>query len=231
MKLCAITVASDRSHPGLKRLRKSLDHHGWNLFFAGEPGPWLGFTTKLLGVRDLLPKLKADNYTHVMFTDAYDTIVIGGPAEVLNTYTKCYPEKSLILSCEIACWPDADKEKSYPKLSRSKWKHVNSGGYVGEIDLLIKILEGCEKCEDDQRWFTDKYLNGIPIDAIFRDDGCKIFQTLGHVYPWPHQKWSDSFGFDGCRPVNWETETRPVVWHQQGGGSTNNYAPWLFKEE
>ncbi len=238
VRICAVTVASDRNHPGLKRLQRSLDHHGWVLKFAGEPGPWLGFHTKLCGVRDLLPKLREENWTHVLFTDAYDTIAVGGPAEVRHLIRHTGWEKGLVMSCEIACWPTGPedaKPEDYPQLAGSKWKHINSGNYLSEIGLLEKVLEGCESSTDDQRWFTKKYLDGwskeTPPGPIYRDDHCRLFQTLAHVWPWPHQKWSDDFGWDGTRPVNWTTGTRPIFYHMNGGGAANNYAPWLFKEE
>jgi hypothetical protein len=102
---------------------------------------------------------------------------------------------------------------------------------VAEIASLEKLLVGCEKSVDDQRWFTDKFLHQQPDVRIGLDYNCDFAQTFAHCWPWPHQKWSDHFGLEGGRVVNWTMRgSKPVVVHANGGGASSNYAAWAMDD-
>lgn len=222
IKLALVTVASDLEHYGLRRLRWYCEKWGWDLRVVGDPKQYRGFTSKLVGVRDALPGLIEEGVTHVVFTDAYDTVVVGPPIEVSDLIWRDMTVRrdGMLLSAEIACWPDDSKRHLYPSHD-SRWKYVNSGGYVAEIGLLSWLLEGCESCTDDQRWFTDAYLSSLKKDSMWygmieRDCRCRIFQTLGHVYPHASQHWTDTFAVVEGRPLNTDQHTSPLFWHFNG---------------
>lgn len=212
-KIVVVTYASDPKHEGLLKLARTLAAWGWE--FRPQVGPWQGFVSKLRGVHAALPKLAEEGFTHVLFTDAYDTVCVGPPDAVIP-----YCDDGILLSCEKACWPDAGLAKSYPSSPRSEWCHVNSGGYLGAIPALYAALMNADG--DDQLWLTKKFLSdeNKMTDAIKRDDGCEVFQTVGHtVLPWC--KWNEVFEkHDDCgcpgRVYNKITGTYPVFVHGNG---------------
>ncbi len=98
----------------------------------------------------------------------------------------------------------------------SRWRYVNSGGYLCPIPLLQEILAGANG--DDQLFVTLKYLSEWNKDEKYiRRDKCEVFQTLGHTVqewaPWDvtFEKLSDG------RIRNKETGTTPVFFHGNGG--------------
>ena len=211
-KLAVVTYASDPTHLGLIRLARTLSAWGWD--FRPIIGEWRGFASKMNGVYAALPQLESEGYTHVLFTDAYDTVCCGTPDRMDG-----YLNSATYVSTEIACWPDPSKASEYPLLTAqtTRWKHVNSGGYVGPISSLKKILAGAEG--DDQLWLTNKYLESVRGlgETIFRDVGCNVFQTLAHtVLPWSPWEYTFVKEADG-RVMNRETGNRPVFFHGNGG--------------
>jgi len=220
IKLALLTVASNRQHPGHQRLIRSCQRHGWDLRYAGEPGAWLGVGTKLTLVQEILPRLTIEGYTHVLFTDGNDTIAVGGPEEFIGTYKTLFGDTSFAMSTEIVCWPDEHLKWMYPVYKNSKWEYLNSGNYIAPIWLLEKSLQGCDTTQDDQRFFTAKYLNhSIPI---MRDDICSLFQSTAGCPIKPGNLTPDEFHFEldrnfDERPVNSVTGNKPIFWHGNGG--------------
>lgn len=206
VRLVVVTYASDGRHPGLIKLGRTL--RAWGHEFRPIVGDWRGFASKLTGVHAQLPKLAAEGFTHLLFTDAYDTVCVGPPAAVLPHCTD-----RMLVSCEKACWPDPSLMDKYPPGPRSPWCHVNSGGYVGPIPLIYDALMNASG--DDQLWLTRKYLAQTD-GRIIRDDNCELFQTTGHtVVPW--ETWDKNFAkLGGGRIRNTRTGTSPCLIHGNG---------------
>lgn len=217
VKVVVVTYASDPKNEGLVKLSRTLSAWGWE--FRPIIGPWRGFESKLQGVHSKLPDLAAEGFTHVLFTDAYDTVCVGPPDAVLP-----YCTDKMLVSCEKACWPDANLASQYPSSSRSPWCHVNSGGYIGPIPVLYDVLMNATG--DDQLWLTRKYLSdwnifrtgaGYYEKHIKRDDLCEVFQTTGHtVLPWA--TWDVTFDKVHAtrRVANKVTNTQPLFIHGNG---------------
>lgn len=204
-----VTVSSEQQEPGLLRLLKSISRFKWRA--AAVHLPWIGFKTKLIGVRSVLITAKRAGHDCIVFTDAFDTLALAGP-EVIEQH---FDGTGALISCEKAVWPDPSKAPLYPPNPKSEWCYINSGGYIAEIDFLGDVLlEGCDKAEDDQLFLTEKFLTGNPL--IRRDDGCNLFQTLAHCYSWPHQHWSDTFELVDGRVRNKVTNTMPAFVHGNG---------------
>lgn len=205
-KLVVTTYTNDPNNPGYRRLASTLKAWRWN--FQPIIGPYNGFTSKLKGVEDQLEYFKEQGFTHLLFTDAFDTVCCGPPSKVDKFLTD-----KILISCECACWPVPDLESKYPKVVASRWRYVNSGGYVGPIDLIKEMITGGEG--DDQLWWTLKFLN--EQNRIELDNTCKLFQSTAHtVQEWA--PWNKTFEKleDGC-VLNKETGTTPMFFHGNGG--------------
>lgn len=209
MNPALVTIASDRRVQGLHDLRESAARHGWSFYdFIRE---WRGFPTKLIGVRDELPNLKRLGHTHVVFTDAYDTVAVGPPSAITD-----HLNEGMLISCEKACWPKAELSPFYEPCP-TDWKYLNSGGYLADIDFLGDvILKGCDDARvlDDQLFMHEKYLSGIP--KILLDQTCSVFQTVAHCFSFKHQHWSGIFENIDGRLKNKQTGTFPVLVHGNG---------------
>lgn len=224
-----VTCCSHPDHPGVARLVRTAKAAGFPITVLGPESnrPWRGFPSKLIWLRDHIPNIRQGGYDITIFVDAFDTLVYGSPAELELKFSLLGSGWKALVSTEKACWPDADKALLYPPVAASEWKHVNSGGYLCRTDYLDELLAGCDDqaVVDDQRFLTSKYL--ADQDVILRDDYCNIFQTMAHCKSWDWQKWEDTFVIVGDRPHNVVTNTCPLFWHANGGGSSSNYHSWL----
>lgn len=224
MKVCVISVCHDATHRGLHRLNRSLLRHGWT--HTSIIKPWRGFKTKLISMRDFVPRAREEGFTHLLHTDAFDTMFFAGQEELEAKLKQIgYDGTGAVLSCEKASWPDPELAKFYPPNPKSVWCHINSGQYLVNVDYVETLLDGCDDCVDDQLFLTQKYLADQalnPEPKILRDDGCLIFQSLAHANP-----WHETFEVVGDHVLNKVTNTHPIAIHASGGGSSSNYHSWL----
>jgi len=209
-KLVVTTFASNPQHPGFLRLAATVKAWGWN--WMPMFGEWRGdFSDKFRAVVRNEPMFRSMGYTHILFTDAYDTACVG-PPEAIERFIAA---NKMGVSCEKACWPDESLKDRYPQTT-SEWKYVNSGQYFGPIDLVMKVLEGATG--DDQLWLTHKYF--ADPHNIELDDKCEAFQSLAHCI---HQNvpWTETFRkLPNGRLFNRKTGTQPLFVHANGGPGT-----------
>ena len=241
MSLAVVCVCNDPHHPGLARLARSLDRHGY-AFRPVFVRVFRGFFTKIDGVRDSLPGLRSQGVTHVLATDAYDVLALGPPAELEPHLTP-----GCLFSAEKAPWPivpDRCLKDKYPPQPEgsSEWQYVNSGGYVGEIDFLGDYVLagefplgeewiGTDKAHKDHAWDDQLYMASRYLSCPRRDtpEGCRIdrrcelFQTTGHTHVpesvpgWgPQYRRPATFEWGSGRVFNKKTGTFPVFVHGNG---------------
>lgn len=220
--IAIIGYASHFNHPNVQVLQSTLEHWGWGkLQLWGGSGYYLGHHIKLDYLKSALPMLKARGFSHFIALDTFDTICFKEPnMQLLDIGDK------LMLSCELACWPDSSLESSYPKkigrYGETLWRHVNSGGIFGSIDLTIELMKEypSQSYHDDQLYWTHVYLkeskkeeaNGAEC-RVFTDSDCQLFQTTGHCNPWSKFFTKNEDG----TITNEKTLTRPAFWHANGG--------------
>jgi hypothetical protein len=214
MKIKVLTFSNMPDHPGLRALELSLIKHGWD--YSIITGSWQGFGTKPQSVYNSLKDLEEHGYTHVLFTDAHDTVFLQSP-DALNR--QVFEPGFAYISAEKACWPDADRapEYGYHTPPPSPWCYVNSGQYLMPIPMFREIFEfmPCEDREDDQRWLTTAYLSHRW--KMILDINCKIFQSI--AFP----AMGDFMSKDG-KLLNTITRTQPIAAH--GNGKTP--LEWLY---
>ena len=172
-KFMLITVATE-DNDQLERFRKSCEYFNvpykilglgkeWNGGEA-ENGVLKGFGggQKINLLRDEL-KSWSDVKNHViMFTDSYDVVLLQNPQEILNKFRQF--NSNIIFSSEKTCWPSPELSEKYPE-SLTEYKYLNSGGFIGYVsDILELIKDEIDDKDDDQLYYTQKYLSSLEVN-------------------------------------------------------------------
>lgn len=154
----------------------------------------------------------------IIICDTFDLIPISKKEEILDKYQKIASGK-VLFSSELYCWPDKSLANTYPHTD-NKYKFLNSGtimGYRNDIYNIIKE-EPIKDNEDDQLFFTKKYLSG---KNIILDHNCEIFQTINGA--------SQDLSIFKNRIYNKYTNSYPIFLHGNGPSKNllNNYENYL----
>ncbi len=219
--LSAFTVATHRC-PELQRLLDSGRRYGVAIQPLGLGSPWRGGEMaagagggqKINLLRPALRALPAQR--PVLFVDGYDTLISGHVADILSAWER-EAEKAPLFAAEVYCWPDADRAGEYPQTD-TPYRFLNSGAFIGRAGALLRIIEAdIADHEDDQRYYTERFLSdeyGIRLDA-----GCGLFQCV-------HGAQEDLCPDEGRGMLyNRRTESWPAVIHANGPSK-----PWLEQE-
>jgi hypothetical protein len=140
---------------------------------------WNGYIDKIVAMQNILQKHSPNDI--ICFIDAYDVLInqnLEYLAEKFNYYN-C----DLLIGAELNCFPDKYKFL-YPDIN-SKYKYVNSGGYIGykyALDHLFNWKSHHEIfniCHDggDQSYFTEYFISNHS-HKIKLDTECLIFQNM-----------------------------------------------------
>lgn len=235
MNIQVVLYTSEFQHPGLLLLKETLRAWDWpEPYVYGGEGRWMGHPWKLQSLRREIPRIKdKTGATHIVFVDSWDTVCCGPMAAVAD---ECCG-RSTLLAGESICFPDQERETEYQFENRSRWRFVNGGGLVGDIDFIGDVLlDGVDSADCDQRFLTRFYLNRLyctpPPFGVSVDDRCKIFQTLGGC-----ETWSDFFQVINnqheARVFNTQTGSFPIFIHGNARtdmswvpGCVGKWQPW-----
>lgn len=227
-----------------KRFIKSLEHFNIeykilglsNVKFSME-GPGGGFKVKLL--KDYFKTTKISDDTLIIFTDSFDVIFNDNGKNIISKYYKLANidktvknidlanRGKIVFSAELACWPDTELTIKYPEVD-TKYKYLNSGGFMGYFKDIKKLIETrIDNLDDDQLYYTKKFLE--PESNIILDYKCEIFQTLYNVS-------SDiQINIDRSEVINKYTKSSPSIIHGNSNSkpffnSLANYIPNRWSE-
>lgn len=169
------TIAThDKGYLG--SLKDSCEKNNLDLHVIGFGEPWEGFQTKLKLIQQTLDRLSDD--TICLFTDAYDSIIIGNEEEILDRYYQfnepfvfsSYAGKALFVS-EFFFGKTCGENES-----------LNSGGFIGRVgDLKSFFHEVCAKKKcigkdiDDQK-IINEYCQKTPIALDTKNSLFYIFE-------------------------------------------------------
>lgn len=212
VKLAIIGYASHFSHPNIPLLQHSLNKFGWpEMMLYGGDCYYPGHRVKLEYLKKALPELDQKGYTHFIALDVFDTLCFNYMFDF-----KWIENINLMLSTELACWPDPSLEPKYQHSpNKSLWKHINSGGILGNILYTMYMMDTnpIDHFEDDQLYWTHVYLNHKDsYTPVFSDHKCMLFQTTAHCNPWER-----FFSYEGENIVNNMLGSKPAFWHANGG--------------
>jgi len=185
---------------------------------------WKGYQDKIYHMKKVLSSL--DNNDICCFVDAYDIIVYGDEKEIIRKYLRY--EKEIVFGAELGCFPECliplyenNQEKSFT----TQYRYLNSGGYIGRVDSLKKMLtwrsdEEIEKiCKQgtDQYFYNLFYLDqlGQKNKTICLDIHQSIFQNICKV------DFSDFLFMEG-RLYNRILKELPAFVHLNGFKSYND---------
>lgn len=209
-------------HEQADLLLRSAKVHGITVDLYGGDAPWPGWTQGKL--TDLVPELerRAGDYTHVLFMDAFDSLIFGPSSEIERAYRE-YGSPPVLLSAEKNCWPqsidyrrykyDLPNGGMYGRDSLSSWRYLNPGGWIAEIpyaiDRIRLMLSKWNFQNDDMSYWQEAYLSGDLPGAVI-DTWCSLFQCMVAT----SQVSEVVMGENG--PVNLVTATAPLVVHWNG---------------
>jgi hypothetical protein len=125
----------------------------------------------------------------VLFTDAYDTLIIEHATNVLHKFVSS--DADLLFSAEknLYPWQGRDEVKAFFERFDSKWRFLNSGGYIGYgwairdmVDHVSRLAMAHQVFDHSldqalaQEYFISRYNGTDPRVKI--DTACRIFGTL-----------------------------------------------------
>lgn len=215
MKLIVVTTCDNLNNERHLKLKASLDMFGYQYECIYHP---FTFGTQLNVIKSWANSYAGDA-THMLYTDAFDTLALAGPDEVEQKLLKIRFESEcrMLISAEKNCYPHPERAIDYPNPG-TPWKYVNGGGWIAEIEYFKYLCskENLNPSSHDQVWLMEAYLNNR--DEIKLDSNCEIFQTIAFSYK---EEWSQQ----GNRLVNVALNTIPVFFH--GNGHTD--MDWVYK--
>lgn len=172
------TVADKRDHPTFFFLEHSCAQSDCDLEVIGEGLPYFGNGTKFIHMRAYLDSLPEDDI--VLFTDAFDTMVIKSKEELLETFLSFNSPLVLSGGRELPKTLDLQVDESLiPAFDLSTpAPFINSGGYVGYVWRLKEWMDSLDidPKERDQPQVHAHYANHKESCSI--DTECSLFLTL-----------------------------------------------------
>jgi len=247
-ELTVFTVATDPTD-GYLRFVRSLDVFELELVTLGEgetwqggdmSGPAGGWKVNLLK-RELE---KTDREGYMLFTDSYDVVFAAGKESIFGQYDKM--GGGIIFGAESFCWPDASLSTKYPPLPNSvkpssggsgERRYLNSGGFMGSIDSVRKLLEAggdLADTDDDQLFYTRLFLDSGRREQFQMklDHSATIFQNLHGDSDNMELRFAEGQPYF----YNLATETMPMIFHGNGPSKLflnliGNYVPGQWNQE
>jgi len=188
-----------------------LHHHGFDYSLKLD-WLWCGWISKLWHMMDTVADLAG--YTHLMFIDCADVVVLAGPDEIMERYFEFgHP---WIYNSEPFIWtPDSFQPEDYPTPNVT-YRYLNAGASIGEIGHMHKWLDTWGRPSfthiGDQNWLAARFIESYP-NAIKLDTNCELFQCMcgSLVEPNPHCIMRPG------RVYNTVTGTWPLIIHFNGG--------------
>jgi procollagen-lysine,2-oxoglutarate 5-dioxygenase len=220
--LLVISVATDANNQGFQYFINSLKNNNIQYKILGLNTKWKGgIIEEGMGGGQKINLLKAElktwdtvklKSTLLLFSDSYDVINVSNETEIIEKYYSI-SNNQILFSAEKYCWPDISLQQYYPN-TKSKYKFLNSGGFIGKAYDILNILSmDINDDDDDQLYFTKIFLfnNGnIKLDYY-----CEIFQTL-------NGRINDIYIYKN-KIINKTHSTFPSFIHGNGNSKKNLY--------
>ena len=208
-----ITVATEYND-AVKRYVQTANKYGFNPIILGLDSTWngghmiegIGGGQKVNMLRTYLKKIKIPKL--VIFTDSYDVIVNNNINILIDKYQQIYKNK-IVFGTECDCWPDKSLSDYYPNVD-NKNKFLNSGNFMGWSDQLLNIMDiSINDSDDDQLYYTMKYLYSIQNSKnICLDYNNNLFICL-------NSQFSYNINYEKSCLIT-DSNVRPVFIHGNG---------------
>lgn len=210
------------------KLQVSAAHFGIQLHNLGKGKHWDNYFTKNECYIAELKQLK-QKYDYVLGVDARDVLFFDTLQAIIDTYNTYYSGK-LVFNAEDFTGKAASYDLgtrttrvkyenhrlNLPYTSANKYKYLNSGCFMGPIDLVITAMQAAYA-------YKDKWGNSVdngPMEEVYLssnyivlDEQCRIFQIMS-------ENESGGVNFDLVykqgKPYNRHTDTYPKILHAAG---------------
>lgn len=196
---------------GILRFEHFCQYNNLPYKILGEGKEWKGGDMSIgtgggQKINEVLDVIKNMDNKLLIICDTFDLFPLGNKYEIIDKFNRLTKPKQVLFSSEIYCWPDKNLQIKYP-LVGTKYRFLNSGCIMGYRDDIHHLINsgGINDSDDDQLFFTQKYLNG---EKIVLDRNCELFQTLGGV--------QDDIVIHKNRVFNHYTNSYPVFIHGNG---------------
>jgi hypothetical protein len=201
---------------GVKRFEHFCQKHRLEYVIVGDGKVWHGGNMeagpgggqKINEIRSSMENLKIhlkENSRLVVICDTFDLIPVAYEAEILTKFENLCTSDQVLFSAEKFCWPDSNLSDAYP-VAPTAYPYLNSGSIMGYSHVIYNMIQDTiTDAEDDQRYFTLKFLAG---ENIVLDYHCDLFQAVNGA--------SDDLVISGQRISNKKTLTQPVFIHGNG---------------
>lgn len=215
----SVISANLEHEPRTVACRNIIKHWGYN-FSPYVDRAWTGWPCKLRHIIKFSKRVQQENhYTHIMFIDARDVILLGTPKQVMDKFLQF--NHPWVYNAEPFIWsPGSFLPSDYPPCD-TPWPYLNSGACIAEVNHMVHYFD---KWTDgganppihlprgDQDWTAARFLEDYP-DAIKLDNDCELFQcmcgsltaTNPHCIMTPGQVFNQT------------TNTHPLIVHFNGG--------------
>jgi hypothetical protein len=175
---------------------------------------WDGYYDKIFNILKNIKDVP-DNEI-ICFVDGYDLFVNSKTDEIIDKFLKY--KCDLLFGAELNCYPENETLKKTMDAIKclTKYRYVNSGGYIGYASAIRKLLiwkspvEIKKICEEgtDQLYFAEYFIaNNVQLD--YRQ---KIFQNMYRV------SWRE-ISVKNNRFYNKKIDEYPCFVHFSGGSS------------
>jgi hypothetical protein len=188
-----------------------------------DQSEYIGFESKIFTMKTAIEVIPDNDI--VCFIDAYDVLVNGTVEEVMHKFMQF--NSDIVIGAEMNSYPEG-YDNAYPYTgSKTNYKYVNSGGYIGYKHALAKLFDWkgrediCKICSigGDQHYFIQYYLAHVVPETcilgstsqrhICLDTEEAIFQNMFKT------NWKE-FEFISGRLYNCALEQNPCFIHFNG---------------
>lgn len=189
-------------------------------------GKWHGWYSKIDGIKDFINNCRDNDI--IILVDAHDVILSGDIEEIYNKFKsyKC----DILFGAELNCYPlflKKDMDKIMPVDIKNKY--INSGGYVGYVSSIKKMLywkeldDLKEICKDggDQTYVMKFYIEHHDKLNLKLDINSSIFQNM-HLILWKELEINNG------RVYNKIMKTYPCFVHFNGGSWRTEKKDWII---
>lgn len=227
MSYKVVTISNRTPHEWYylqKEFYKSLEGNDVLTINRSHERPFNGLATK---PKWLYSSIKAGEIKekYIILVDNWDVVFGAEPKEVMLKYFN--ENADIVISGESNCFPDTYK-KQYDEIALPMpYRYLNSGVIVGSTDAILACLEAMDlpNVQDDYRnpdgsayhsndqteW--QKIFLMQPVKIVL-DYNQSISQTLHNAKP-------EDFNFSEERIRNVITNSKPSIWHFNGGSKDN----------
>ena len=159
----------------MRELLESCEKFHIDLQILGAGKPYPGNGQKIILMLEHLETLNDNDVA--LFVDAFDTLILAEPDEILNKFLNA--GRPFVLSTEKKCYPLSNLTGKFPS-APTPFRYINTGCYIGYVHFLKILLTSLNIAPNvsDQRQVTKDYFKHHSFYYPNLDFHCDFFLCL-----------------------------------------------------